>query len=119
MAWPTTLPDPLMSGYSVQAGDCTVRTDMDSGAARVRRRFTAAPDRVDLKWLLTDAQMAIFRTAYESEFQSGAAWVFLTIRNARTAGLVSKECRPTGPFKSDLISPAYWLVEMPVEVRNA
>jgi len=117
--WPTTLPHPQASGYAIQASDCTIRTDMESGAARVRRRSTDAPDKVTLRWLLTEAQMVIFRAFYESDFLSGAAWVFVPIKDGRTAGMVEKECRPTSPFKADYTGRDLWLVEMPVEVRNA
>lgn len=117
--WPTTLPNPLASGYGVDVGDCTVRSDMESGAARVRRRFTAAPDKTTLRWVMTDAQMVIFRAFYESSFLNGAAWVFVPIRDARTAGINSRECRPLSPFKAELNGNALWHVEMPVEIRAA
>jgi hypothetical protein len=118
MAWPETLPKALANGYGIQSGDCAIRTDMESGAARVRRRSTSAPDKVSLKFLMTDAQMVIFRAFYTSDFKDGAAWVSVPIMDGRTAGVVSREVRPTSPFKADWSAP-YWLVEMPVEVRVA
>lgn len=117
--WPDTLPHPQASGYGIQAADCTVRTDMESGPARVRRRYTSAPDSITLRWVFTEAQMVIFRAFYESDFQQGAAWVFMPIKDGRTAGMVSRECRPTSPFKAEYSGRDVWVVEMPVEVRNA
>lgn len=119
-AWPSTLPLPKLSGYGLQAGDPTVRTDMESGPARVRRRFTAAPDKLTLSFVLNVAQMVIFRAFWISDFQQGAAWVSMPIKDGSSTGLVSKDCRPTtGSFKAGLLSPSQWLVEMEVEVRSA
>lgn len=118
--WPSTLPDPLMTGYELQATDPTIRTDMDAGSARVRRRNTATPDHVSLRFMLTEAQMAIFRAFWESDFMSGAAWVYMPIKDGRTASVSSKECRPvSGAFKSLMASATHWAVEFQVEVRNA
>ena len=120
MAWTSTLPIPSMSGYDIETTDPTIRTDMDGGAARVRRRFTAAPDKVSLTFVFDDAQMAIFRAFWESDFLNGAAWVFMPISDGRTAGLTNKECRPSaGKFKAAPISATHWNVSFDVEVRNA
>jgi hypothetical protein len=118
--WPATLPAPRLPGYGLQTGDPTARTDMDSGPARVRRRFTAAPDRLTLSFVFTEAQMVIFRAFWLSDFQQGAAWVFIPIKDGSVAGLVSRECRPTsGQFKSGLLRDTVWAVEFDVEVRSA
>lgn len=120
--WPTTLPPPLFSGYELQSGSQTIRTDMESGAARVRRRQTAAPDTAGLRFLLTEAQMQIFRAFWDSAsgFSGGAAWVVVPIRDGRTSGVANKECRPlTGDYKAALVSASAWSVEFKVEIRNA
>lgn len=118
--WPTTLPIPKLIGYGLQTTDPTARTDMDSGPARVRRRFTAAPDRLTLSFIFTEAQMVIFRAFWLSDFQQGAAWVYMPIKDGIAAGLVSRECRPlTGQFKGGLIRDNVWMVEFDVEVRSA
>lgn len=118
--WPTELPVPLLQGYELETGDPTARTDMESGPARVRRRFTATPDEITLSVLLSEAEMNIFRAFWDGDWSQGAAWVFFPVRDGRTPGIVSKECRPTkGAFKAALIKPNYWRVQIPVEVRNA
>lgn len=118
--WPATLPDPLMSGYGLETTDPTARTDMESGPARVRRRFTAAPDKLSLRFLFDTSQMAIFRAFWESDFQNGAVWANLRIKDGRTATPVLKECRPVnGVFKCAPLSATHWSVEFQVEVRNA
>lgn len=116
--WPSTLPEPLAPGYGLDAGEATVRTDMDGGAARVRRRCTAIPDKVSLKFLLTEAQMVIFRAFYDADMQQGAAWVFIPVKTGRSIGVSNLECRPTSPFKFALVGKCF-AVELPVEVRSA
>lgn len=118
--WPANLPVPLLQGYELEAGDTTARTDMESGPARVRRRFTAAPDGVSLSLLLTETEMNTFRDFWDGDWAQGAAWVFFPVRDGRTPGIVSKECRPNkGPFKAQLAGPNSWRVQIPVEVRDA
>lgn len=118
--WPSTLPQPQFSGYDLQTGDPTIRTDMEGGSARVRRRCTAVPDQVTLRFIFDEAQMAIFRTFWESDFLNGAAWVFVPVKDGRAAGVRNKECRPeSGAFKCSPLSATHWAVEFKVEVRNA
>lgn len=118
--WPATLPIPSLDGYSLESGDPTVRTDMDAGPARVRRRFTAAPDSASLGFVLTDAQMAAFRAFWDGDIQQGAAWFSVPLRDGRSAGHVVREVRPNpAKFKAELISANVWKVAFSVEVRSA
>lgn len=118
--WPSSLPIPKLSGYDLQTTDPTIRTDMEGGSARVRRRYTAAPDHVSFSFLFDESQMATFRAFWESDFLNGAAWVFVPIKDGRSPGVASKEVRPvTGSFKSSPVSATHWSVEFQVEVRNA
>jgi hypothetical protein len=42
--WPTTLPPPLAAGTaSIKATEDTIRTNVDAGVPKMRRRYTAAP----------------------------------------------------------------------------
>ena len=118
--WPTSLGNPLFSGYELETTDPTARTDMEGGAARVRRRNTSTPDNFPLRFLFNDAQMATFRTFWDDEFLQGAAWVYMPVKTGRVSGLEVKECRPLqGKFKAAVASATHWLVEFQVEVRNA
>ena len=118
--WPATLPLPLRPNYELRATDPTARTDMDSGPARVRRRYTAAPDQISLSYRFSAAQMAVFRAFWEADFAHGAAWVNLPLIDGRTADIVYRACRPTSAkFSATPVSAACWTVEFEVEVRNA
>lgn len=117
--WPATLPAPLATDYGFDITDATVRTDMDSGPARVRRRFTAAPDMLSASWKFTEAQMAIFRTFFEADAQHGAAWFDLSLKDGRAAGAVTREVRFASPWRAAWIPGFGWHVSATLEARLA
>lgn len=118
--WPDSLGIPQFSGYDLETNDPTVRTDMEGGAARVRRRSTTRPDNVQLRFVFDAAQMAEFRTVWDNDFQEGAAWVDMPVKTGRVSGTSIKACRPTaGKFQASPLSATHWAVSFQVEVRNA
>jgi hypothetical protein len=75
-SWPIALPQiPLIEGYREQPGSQVIRTDMDAGPAKVRRRFTSEVRRFELSLQLTADQMAIFDTFF-TELCGGGATPF-------------------------------------------
>jgi len=60
ITWPDTLPLPTVQGYNIQPGDTILRTEMEAGLARQRRRFTNAPTKVSVRWIMRRDQYAIF-----------------------------------------------------------
>jgi len=71
--WPTTLPQSmLMSGYGGSPGDNQLRSNMDVGPAKVRRRSTAAPRKETGNVILSRDQLATFREFYDDILLSGA-----------------------------------------------
>ena len=46
--WPATLPSPVKASYAINMQDQTVRTDMEAGNPRVRRRTAARIDLINL-----------------------------------------------------------------------
>ena len=63
--WPDTLPGPSTADYGLSPIDPSVRTPMEVGPQRVRRRTLARMDRVKLQWRLSPQQYAVFRCWYE------------------------------------------------------
>ena len=43
--FPKTLPYPTVQGYAIKPGEAIVRTEMEAGPARQRRRYTQTPSR--------------------------------------------------------------------------
>ena len=46
--FPKTLPYPTVQGYAIKPGEAIVRTEMEAGPARQRRRYTQTPSRVQI-----------------------------------------------------------------------
>jgi hypothetical protein len=61
--WPSTLPQaPYQNGPVMKPASNTIRSQTDSGAAKMRRRYTAVPVEVRFMLYLTDAEIAILET---------------------------------------------------------
>lgn len=77
--WPHVLPQYLQqSGYSEQLANQMLRTQMDAGPAKARRRFTAAPRPLTGDIIVTAAQLIFFRAWYDSVLLGGTlrfGWV--------------------------------------------
>jgi len=72
-AWPVTIPDTLLrSGYSQSCANVSIRTEMDVGPAKVRRRATAGVQPVQGQIELTTAQLGYLRTFYNTTLLGGS-----------------------------------------------
>lgn len=91
---------------------------MEFGAPRVRRRTLSRNDRVSVVWKFTDAQMATFRTWFESstEAAGGSAWFYISLAIG-TTGIDSVEARFTGMYQASLMEGLNWSVSATLEVR--
>jgi hypothetical protein len=108
----------MSDGYAIAPVDMTVRTDMEVGAARTRRRTSTRNDKLTLSWWMTDAQLTIFRTWFENpaEAAGGASWFTVNLAIG-TTGIVSTTARFTGPPKISHAGGLQWSVTGEVEVR--
>ena len=73
-AWPETLPLPLQDGYKESPPNTTLRTAMDAGPDKVRRRYTAKPRNITIKYHMTKAQIETLDTFYVTTTLSGSLW---------------------------------------------
>lgn len=72
-AWDAGLPQKLLiDGYSETMADNLLRTSMDAGPAKQRRRSAAGARPVSGTLKMTAAQMATFKTFYYTTLLSGA-----------------------------------------------
>lgn len=69
--YPDWLPWPQRQGYGFQMTDPTVRTRMESGFERQRRKFLSVPSRIPVAWILSDAQAQLFMAWWEEVLVSG------------------------------------------------
>jgi hypothetical protein len=79
--FPATLPKVDMKNYSYKTMDQNIRTDMEVGLARVRRRFLASPMEIRVTWELTAVELGIFEKFYETDINAGASWFNIPVVN--------------------------------------
>jgi len=70
--WPATLPQRLSSDTTVKDDESRAITEMDSGPASVRNRFTAITQAVKGSILLTGVQLSTFQTFFRATLNHGS-----------------------------------------------
>ena len=114
--WPATLPPPEKTGYQLAPTDPTIRTEMEVGLPRTRRRTAARDDRITVTWKFTDAQMQTFRTFFNGDGQGGAAWFTIDLASGNT-GIDSESARFASMWQAELLPGLNWRVTATLEVR--
>ena len=110
-SFPASLPNPLVSGYSDTAPNLVIRTEMDQGPAKVRKRFTAGVRPMTVNFVLTEAQVAALDTFFETTIDGGAA--SFTMENPRTDQ--TESFRFTSPPQYQAISYSHYNVTLSLE----
>ncbi len=117
ITWPSTLPLPTVQGYGVQPGEAILRTEMEAGLARQRRRFTDVPTKVSVRWIMRRDQYAIFEGWYRWYAREGASWFAITLLGG--LGLLEQEARFTRQFSSRLLAGGtLWEITSELEIRE-
>lgn len=89
-SWPVTLPTaPLNDGFRETIPVTAVRTEMDAGPAKIRRRTTAGVRRLALSYLLTASQVDTLESFVSGDIAGGA--LSFTFPHPRTDSLLN--CR--------------------------
>ncbi len=108
-AWPSGLPEELLqSGYSQSSPDTSLKTEMEVGPAKIRRRSTAQPYPVKGTMKLTESELGTLRTFYETTLFGGS------LRFSHKS-LTAKELRFTAP-PSWTMSNGFYVVQLEFEV---
>lgn len=118
MAYPETLPAPLLEGHAISAGQDTIRTDMETGAARQRRRSFSSPDRVNLAWVFNSTQFAVFRAWYDGEINGGGAWFTLPIDDGVLGYATPRDVRFVESFEASKLGSQMWRISVKAEIRR-
>lgn len=79
--WPSTLPNPTMTDYSIKFGKAVIRTEMESGPARQRRRYTQVPSMINVRFDFTLEQFGIFEKFWEQDLLHGERWFEIKLVN--------------------------------------
>lgn len=113
--FPTTLPNVKMTDYGFKPGNQNVRTDMETGLARVRRRFLSAPTEMSVSWELTLEELGIFEKFYDTDTFGGSAWFNISLVNG--VGETTYLARFKEPYDAKASAREYmWSVSATLEV---
>ena len=119
-AFPSELPGPLVSGYSATRQDPILRTGMDAGAPRARRRYTDTADYLDCSWAFDQAEMNIFKWFYEETLNDGLEWFDMDVDVGGQENVIGKqtyECRFRRVYQARARLCNQWTVSGSLELR--
>lgn len=109
--WPPNLPCPMMAGYSETIIPNVIRSDMDTGPDKVRRRSTAVVTQLTFNLNLTREQTIILDDFYFNTTLSGT--IVFGFIHQRTMSQV--DCRFVEP-PSLTSRSGYYLAQVKLEI---
>lgn len=116
-AWPGTLPQSLQMTLTVKRQSGKLRSQMETGPAKQRPRFTATPLQYEGELLMTGAELAIFRAFYDDDIGQGSGsftWVDPIDDTPATLRFMD-EYETTLVVPHDNPDNRIWRVTMPLE----
>ncbi|MBR8084566.1 hypothetical protein [Burkholderia vietnamiensis] len=116
VAWPDRLPAPMAAGYSYQPQAPFIRTNMDNGLARQRRRFISIPTQVSVTWTLSQEQLALFEAFVHYDLLDGVCWFSAVVFSGMERQNV--KARMISAYKIDNIEPGVWKASVTLETIN-
>ena len=116
-AFPSSLPNAETTGYVMTPADANVRTDMDSGPARIRRTFTSIPTRLTLRWRFSASEIKAFRTFYHTTTSEGSETFTMDVY--ADDAFQSQNCRFAGPYSQRFVGPDDWQVDAQVDITDS
>ena len=113
IAWPESLPQsPLLDGWQETLPDNTLRTEMEQGPAKLRRRSTAASGRMNLQFLLSAADCTLLDMFYSDTLAGGVS--AFQMPHPRRSVMIA--CRFTAPPEYAAVNGGYCRARLSLEV---
>lgn len=119
--YPNALPTPLREGYGLRHVSPLMRTQMDSGRARQRRRFTSVPSEVPVSWICNAKQAQFFEAWFRYGITDGADWFLCPLKTPLDEGAAVKEyeARFTDIYRGpELVGIDHWRFTAELEIRE-
>lgn len=115
--YPEGLPRGRHSGRSYQLVSPLLRSDLVSGRAMQRRRFTSVPQGARINWLFSDAQGQAFEAWWRDQLKDGAQWFECPLDTP--VGYALYTCRFTDVYSGpDRVGPNLWAYSAELELRD-
>ncbi len=119
--WPANLPNPLISEYGIEPVDPTIRTDMEKGAVRSRRRTAAKNDHFPAEWNMSNAQFVEFREWFDDPggADGGAGWFQIDLLTGMDEDFVNVNARFFGIWQAVYVAHKRWHITAVLEILHA
>lgn len=115
--YPEGLPLGLHSGRTYQTVSPLLRSDLESGRARQRRRFTDTPTLAAINWFFTDTQARLFELWWRVTLVDGSEWFECPLKTP--LGVEFHKCRFTDIYKGpSLVGPDIWSYSAELELEK-
>lgn len=116
--YPSFLPGPLLAGYALNKKTNLLRTKMDSGQERVRRRFVNTPTIMPSTWMFNAQDAVTFEGFVEHALLGGVVWFELQIKTP--LGIEYKQVRfITSPLEDcSPLSIEQWQYKASIEMKD-
>ena len=107
----------MTSPYSYKPGMNVIRTEMDAGPARTRRRFRSVPTDLNVCWIFTLAQLQVFERFYNKDIFDGESYFNLKVVNGM--GETTVEARFKEPYDAEAMDKfRLFKISAKLEVRS-
>lgn len=115
--YPDQLPRGLYSGRTYQLVSPLQRSELTSGRARQRRRFTSVPEMVQVSWLFNDTQGVVFEAWWRDVLIDGSQWFEMPLDHPLGYSTYTARFTDvyTGPAR---VGPELWSYSATLEVRE-
>lgn len=115
--YPPQLPPPLQEGYALNTVDPMMRTQMVTGRARQRTKFSYVPTYVQASFIFEEAEAAFFEAWYARTINNGVLWFECTLKTP--IGFKLYEARFTKIYDGpDLVQVNRWKYSAMLELRE-
>lgn len=114
--WPKELGCTIMQdGYSLKPVSPLLRTDLESGRARQRRKYTSTPMVASFNFLFTETQYMLFDGFFKHILTDGVSWFNMPLKVS--IGYANYVCRFTDIYSEATVTQGrYWNVSAELEI---
>lgn len=106
---------PMREGYGFTPVSPLMRTNMESGRAKQRRRYLGTPTRTPVTWRFRhEGQCQLFESWYKHIIGDGASWFISKLKTPE--GIKQYKCRFTDIYTGPLLDGLDWVYTAELEL---
>ena len=115
-SYPAQLPAPLLRSYQSSNDDTVIRTQMESGPAKQRRRYANRQETYGVEWRFSSIQYEVFKAWYKWRTDDGEAWFNINLPDG--GGTFVREVRFEGTYSTSQDSQDLFVVTATLRARE-